>query len=150
MIRETPNFLIYARDLPVAEQRLRIRMGLELRGSLASFRWAAKKSSSLVSSSANMAFRADRFAEYFSAMRMRFKLRCMEDVFAMSSVQKLNDESRSSRNGGWFTKRHTKQNHQFATLFIEGAIGDKADIHTDVGSLSFNMNFWKYRMVGDA
>ena len=37
----------------------------------------------LVSASARIALRADRFAAYFSVMRMRFKLRCIEDVFAM-------------------------------------------------------------------
>ena len=75
VIRETPNFLRYALDLPVAEQRLRILTALELRGSLASFRWAEKKSSSLVLGSAMMALRAALFTAYLLTMRMRFKLR---------------------------------------------------------------------------
>tara|TARA_Y100000588_G_scaffold375398_1_gene451675 strand:+ start:502 stop:750 length:249 start_codon:yes stop_codon:yes gene_type:complete len=82
-MRETPNFLRYALGRPVAEQRLRILTALELRGIFASFFWAEKKSSSLVLGSAMMDLSAALLAAYFSTMRIRFKLRCIEDVFAI-------------------------------------------------------------------
>src|ERR1043165_5006325 len=59
VMRETPKRRWKPRGRPLSEQRLRMRILEELRGSLASFFWAAKNSSSVVAGLARMAFRSE-------------------------------------------------------------------------------------------
>ena len=65
------------------EQRLRILILEALRGILHNLRWASKKSSSLVFGSFKIFFSSAFLAAYFSTKRLRFKLRCMDDFFAI-------------------------------------------------------------------
>src|SRR3954462_8898399 len=83
-IRETPKRRWKPRGRPLSEQRLRMRTFEELRGSLASFFWAAKNSSSVVAGLARIAFNSARLGACFSARRMRFLLRSTADVFGMA------------------------------------------------------------------
>src|SRR5476651_754639 len=70
-MRETPNLPMKPRGRPLIEQRLRMRVGDELRGSFCSFFCAEKNSSSEVDGLARMAFSSARFALYFSLRLMR-------------------------------------------------------------------------------
>src|SRR3954466_1505437 len=83
-MRETPKRRWKPRGRPLSEQRLRMRTLEELRGSLASFFWAAKNSSSVVAGLARTALSSARLAACFSTRRMRFLLRSMAEVFGMA------------------------------------------------------------------
>src|SRR3954465_10921858 len=65
VIRDTPKRRWKPRGRPLSEQRLRMRTFEELRGSFASFFWAAKNSSSVVVGFARIAFNSARLGACF-------------------------------------------------------------------------------------
>ena len=83
-MRESPKNPSTPRGRPLIEQRFRMRMGAEFRGSARSFAYAAARASGLVFGFFTIATSSWRFVKYFAASFLRRSLRTTADVLAMS------------------------------------------------------------------
>src|SRR6187551_3408664 len=123
----------------------------ELRGSFASFFWAAKNSSSVVAGLARMAFSSARLAACFSTRRMRFLLRSMAEVFGM-----VGSGLGGGRLGSWSrdvldaAERHTESLEQLAGLVVGLSRGHEGDVETHGALVVFNNDLGEDGEVGDA
>src|SRR5439155_16932645 len=84
LLRPSPNLLYTPRGRPVSLQRLRSRVGLELRGSCCSLCRAASRASSESLVFSMFAFSSARFLAYFFTILRRFRSRLTTEVFAMA------------------------------------------------------------------
>ena len=82
-IRESPKKLSTPRGRPDIEQRFRMRMGDEFRGSARSLAYAAARASGLVLGFFTIAASSFRFVKCFAASFFRRSLRTTADVFAI-------------------------------------------------------------------
>ena len=84
MIRLSLNLRYTARDRPVTMQRLRTRVGFALRGRVASFRRAIRRSASSSESSLATAFSAANLPAYCLTIALRRSFLLIELFFAMT------------------------------------------------------------------
>src|SRR5262245_45083375 len=120
-----------ARGRPLSEQRLRMRVGEEFRGSFCSFFCVAWNSSSVVVGLIRMAFSSARLAAYLSEGVTRFLLRSMAEGFGMA--EKCLELGGLGRSGGFrATEGHAEQAQKIAAFVVSLGRGHDGDIEAHV------------------